>query len=111
MFTKTLRCYEPAESGPQFLTRLSTVLFILALVMLSADSAVSKMNGHMLKRMEFDSRKGKNFPAASKFIVSRSVPMPTKPPVQRMWRFFTFGGRSGAEVMSGVLHLCVFMPS
>ena len=96
VFTKTHCYYEPAESGPHFLSRLSTILLIVALFMLSADTAVSKMNGNVLK--SFDSRKGKYFPAVSKFIVSRPVPVPTKPPVQRMWRFFTFGGRSGAEV-------------
>jgi hypothetical protein len=95
---KTHRYYEPAESGPHFLSRLSTYPFILALFMLSADTAVSKMSGHMLKRLEFDSRKGQYFPAASKFTVSRPVPVPTKPIVQRIYRFFTFGGRSGAEV-------------
>jgi len=111
VFTKTHLYYEPAESGPQFLTFLSTLLFIRPLVVLSTDTAVSKLNGHVLKRLEFDSRKRKFSPAASKFIVSRPVPVLTKRPVQRMWRFFTFEGRSGAEVMSDVLHLCVFMPS
>ena len=64
VFTKIHHYYEPAESVPQFSTRLSTILFILALFMLSANKDVSKMNCHVLKRLEFDPRKGKYFPAS-----------------------------------------------
>ena len=53
--------YEPAESVPHFLSPLSSILFILALYMSSAETAVSKIIGHVFKRLEFDSRKGSIF--------------------------------------------------